>query len=83
MVIAQKESLLRFGREQDLKGGEKEIDLLVHVHCITSHFSLIFLSFLFSFLSYLFSLPFTLFFFLLPESSVFRSFLQGTARAFL
>ena len=57
MVIAQKESshCLRFGRKQDLKGGERETDLPVHAHCITSHSSLIF--------SLFFSVFFLIFFF--------------------
>ena len=55
MVIAQKESLLHFWKRAGFEGGERENDLLVHAHCITSHFFFLnFLSFLLCFLSYLF-----------------------------
>ena len=32
MVIAQKESLLRFRKRAGFEGGERETDLLVHAH---------------------------------------------------
>ena len=55
MVIAQKESLLHFWKRAGFEGGQRENDLLVHAHCITSHFFFLnFLSFLLCFLSYLF-----------------------------
>ena len=60
MVITQKkESLFTFWKRTRFEGGERENDLSVHVHCITSHSSLIFFSlFFFVFLSYLFSSSF-------------------------
>ena len=44
MVIAQKkkESLFTFWKKARFEGGERENDLPVHAHCITSHSSLIF-----------------------------------------
>ena len=39
MVIAQKESLLRFRKRAGFEGGERETDLLVHAHCTISLFS--------------------------------------------
>ena len=39
MVIAQKEVLVTFWKRAGFEGGERETDLLVHDHCITSHFS--------------------------------------------
>ena len=82
MVIVQKESLLHFRKEQDLKGERGKMTTGACPLYYLSFF-LNFLSFLLYFLSYLFSLLFTLFFFLLPECSVFRSPFQGTARALL
>ena len=83
MVIAQKESLLRFRKRAGFEGGERETDLLVYAHCITSHFSLIF-SLFFSVFFLIFFLFFLLCFsFLLREYSVFGSFFQGMTRALL
>ena len=44
----KKESLFTFWKRARFEGGERETDLPVHAHCITSHSSLIFLSFFFS-----------------------------------
>ena len=65
MVITQKKSLLRFGREQDLKGREGNRPTGAYPLNYLSFF-LNFLSFLPCFLSYLFSFLFTLFFFFTP-----------------
>ena len=79
MVIAQKESLLRFEREQDLKG-ERGKPTYWCMPIVLSFFFPQFplFSSLFSFLSFFFSI-----FFLLRECSVFRSSFQGMARALL
>ena len=37
-----KEVLVTFWKRAGFEGGERKTDLLVHAHCITSHFSLIF-----------------------------------------
>ena len=63
MAIAQKESLLRFWKRAGFEGGEREIDLLVHAHCIISLFSSVF-SLLSSVFSLLFFFSFFVFFLL-------------------
>ena len=79
MVIAQKESLLRFGREQDLKGERGKSTYL----CMPTVLSLIFPQFplfssLFSFLSFFFS--FTLFSFH-SQNALFSVFLSRQGKS--
>ena len=52
--------LVTFWKRVGFEGGERETDLLVHVHCITSHFSLI-SSLFFSIFFLIFFFSFTLF----------------------
>ena len=82
MVIAQNESLLRFGREQDLKGERGKMTYW----CMSTILPRIFSSISSLFFSVFFLIFFHFFysiFFLLRECSVFRSCFQGTARALL
>ena len=97
MVTAQKKDdpCLHFLKKVRFEGGEKETDLWVHALFEITPVFLSFPFFSFNFLSYLFSFlsrsvssfhseNVLCFFFSLPKIySVFRSPLQGTARAFL
>ena len=80
MVVAQKKkSLFAFWKKVRFEGGKGENDLWVHA---LFEITLVFLSFFF--LSFFFLLAlFSPFFLLKKIYSVFRSLLQGTARAFL
>ena len=82
MVIPQKESLLRFGREQDLKGERGKPTYWCMPTVLPFLFSLI-SSLFFSVFFIIFFLFFYSVFFLLSECSVFQSFFQGTTRALL
>ena len=72
-LLPKKESLFTFWKRARFERGERETDLPVHAHRITSHPSLIFSLFFLCFLSYLFFFPllFTLFFFLLRKNALF------------
>ena len=67
-----KEVLVTFWKRAGFEGGERKTDLLVHAHCITSHFSLI-SYILFSVFFLIIFLFFYSVFFLLRECSIFRS----------
>ena len=76
MVIVQKRSLLCFWKRAGFEGGEREIDLLVHAPCITSHFSLI--SSLFFSVFFLIFFSFLLLYFLFtPRMLCFSVFSSG------
>ena len=78
MVVAQKKkSLFAFWKKVRFEGGEGENDLWVHA---LFEITLVFLSF---FLIFFLSSCFVFSFLLKKIYSVFRSPLQGTARAFL
>ena len=65
-----KEVLVTFWKRVGFEGGERETDLLMHAHCITSHFSLIF-SLFFSVFFLIFFLFFLLCFSFYSQNALF------------